>query len=94
MSLLLPAGITSLLDLPYNIWYALRHALNFLGFDELEKDEVPRKAIWLDGKEMRSHMKKVDSMRRAKYGGQADRMSDEPIDGPVSNNQAMKDLYV
>lgn len=93
MSLLLPTGVTSLLDLPYNIWLAIRHALSFLGFDELEKDEIPPKAIWLDGKAMRKHMKMVDSARRAKYGGKADRMADEPISGPISHNEAMKDLY-
>ncbi len=93
MSLLLPAGVTSFYDLPYNIFNAIRTAFGFLGFDELPKDETPDRAIWLEPKEMRKHWRKVERIRKAKYGGKADRMADEEIDGPVTTNDAMKDLY-
>lgn len=93
MTLLLPAGITSFYELPYNVFNAIRQALGFLGFDELEKDDRPDKSIWLDGPELRKHWKMVESRRKARYGGKADRYADEPIDGPVSENAAVKDLF-
>ena len=93
MTLLLPAGVTTLYDLPYNIWNAIRAALGFLGFDELPADETPDRDIWLDNRAMRKHWKKVEEIRRVKMGGKPDRYSDEPIEGPVSRNAAMDDLF-
>lgn len=93
MSLLLPAGVDSLYDLPHNIFHAIRQALFFLGFDELAKDETPDSSIWLEPKEMKRHWKKVESIRRAKYGGKGDRYGDEPIEGDVEYNDAAKELY-
>lgn len=93
MSLLLPDGVGDLYDLPYNIWNSVRHALGFLGFDELDKDERPPRSIWLDGREMRKHWRQVEATRKVKFGGKADRYADEGIEGDVEENAAMKDLY-
>ncbi len=93
MSLLLPAGITSFYDLPVNVFDAVRMSLGHLGLEELPTEDRPRKAIWFDGKEMNAHWKAVEARNRAKYGGQADRMADEPIDGPVSHNPLVDEIY-
>lgn len=93
MSLLLPHGVTHLMDLPYNIFNAIRNALAFLGFDELDKDERPDPSIWLDDKSMKKHWKRVESIRKVKYGGKPDNISDVPIDGPVSRNALIDELY-
>ncbi len=93
MSLLLPAGITSFFDLPYNVFDAIRRTLAHLGLEELPKEDRPPQSIWFDGPEMRKHWKMVESRNRAKYGGKSERMADEAIDGPVSSNPLVNEIY-
>lgn len=95
LTLLLPDGVESIYDMPYPLFEALQLALHFLTYEELPKDERPKPEIWLEPKEMKQHWKAVDARRKAKYGGKedSDRMGDEPIDGPVSENEAVKDIY-
>lgn len=92
--MLFPPGIRRLYDLPYVIFDAIRYGLMFLGYEELPKDEQPPRSIWWDGDAMKKWWKAVERKRKAKYGGGDDGdIGDVPIDGPVSENAAMKDLF-
>lgn len=85
---LYPPGVDDLRELPY-IWFdAIRRALTFLGFDELEPDERPPKSIWLDDEALRLHFDQVKVMREEKWGS-----GEERIDDPVEN-PAAKDLLI
>ncbi len=93
MTLLLPVGISSFYDLPYNVFDAIRTTLGHLGLEELPKEDRPVKSIWFDGKAMNAHWKMVEARNRVKYGGKADSISEEPIDGPVSRNPLVDEIY-
>lgn len=95
MSLLLPRGISHLMDLPYNIFIAVRQALAFLSFEELPTDEQPPREIWLEADEMAKHWKAVKAMRAKKYGTEDDdsSWSDAPLDGPEEQNAAVKEIF-
>lgn len=94
MSLLFPPGITHLMDLPYPMFNAIRNALGFLAFDELPSDERPPRDIWMEPKLLNEHFKKVEAARNARFGNKADKMSDEPIDGPSERNALVDELLV
>lgn len=94
MSLLLPPGITHLMDLPHTMFQAVRNALAFLGFEKLPSDEQPPRDIWMDGKRMKQHIEGVEAARAVKFGGKANKMSDEPIDGPTERNALVDELLV
>lgn len=64
---------------------AIRHALGWLSFDELPRDERPPRNIWTDPKRLSEHFKAVERRREEKYGGSQDGVSDK-IDGPVVQN--------
>jgi hypothetical protein len=85
VSHLLPDGIDHLAELPYTLFNAIRSAFNFMRFDELPKDEVPPRRIWLDGDRMSEWWKGVEARRKAKFGT-SDKMADEEIEGDVSQN--------
>jgi hypothetical protein len=86
VSRLFPDGIEHLADLPHTFHDALVFALQILSWEELPKDERPPRNIWLDPKALNAHFKRVDRMRKEKYGGGSD---DDDIDGPVSHNAAL-----
>lgn len=93
MTVLLPFGFTSIVDLPYSVHEALRLALVFISWDELESEERPRKAIWFEPDELAKHWKAVEERRKAKWGTGSDGdIRDEPIDGPWERNAAADDL--
>lgn len=80
--------------MPYPLFEAIQLALHFLQYEELPKDERPRPEIWMEPKEMKDHWSAVEARRKAKWGDKdSDRMADEPIDGPVSENEAAKEIY-
>lgn len=85
MSLLLPDGIDHLLDLPYTHFDAIRDALGYLSFEELPRDERPPRAIWRDPKAIRAWFRDVEAERERKFGANKG-VYDEPIEGPVSEN--------
>lgn len=87
VSTLFPEGITSVADLPYNLFDAIRLALIFLSFEEMPKDERPPKRIWLDGEKLDEHMKWVEKQREAKHKVDRDGSSQE-IEDPVQNEAA------
>lgn len=84
MSLLFPSGITTLRDLPYSLFEAIRLALVFLSFDELPADERPARRIWLDTEKLVSWFDDVKRRREEKYGS-GDGSWDKSIDDPVQN---------
>lgn len=88
LSLLFPDTITTIRDLPYNIFDAIRLALVWLSFEELESAEKPPKEIWLDGKAMSKWWKAVKKRREDKYSGRPN----DDIDGPVERNSLVDDL--
>jgi hypothetical protein len=92
VSELYPPGIADLREVPY-LWFdAIRKAIVFLSFEEnLEKDERPPKAIWLDGDKLAAHFAWVEQRRKERYSGKGDGSSE--IDDPVEN-QAAKGLLV
>lgn len=66
---------------------AIRQALAFLTFDELPDDERPPRSIWLKQDELKKWFAAVRRRREEKYGLKSDgRISDEPIEGPTSQN--------
>ncbi len=93
MSLLLPAGVTGFFDLPYNVFDAIRTTLGHLGLEELPKEDRPARNILFDSKEMKAHWRAVEERNRVKYGGKSNSISDEPIDGPVSRNPLVDEIY-
>lgn len=92
MSVLFPEGVHSLTELPHTTFAAIRNALIFLKFQEMEEDEAPPREIWLDDKRLKAHMEMVKRMRRAKYGGDEGDIRDVPIEGPVERNAIMDEL--
>lgn len=89
LSLLLPDDIQNLHDLPYTIFDAIKLALVWLSYEELESEERPPKEIWLEPKEMSKWFKAVNKRRREKWGMDK---HDQDIDGPVEHNALAKEL--
>lgn len=83
MEQVLPEGVTAL-DMPHNIFEALRYGSIFVGFDELPADERPPKRIWLDGDALNEWF---DDVRRGRARTEPD------IEDPVEN-EAARDLIV
>jgi hypothetical protein len=81
VSSLFPAGVTSLGDLPYHLHDAIVMGLQYLRFEELPKDERPKRAIWLDQDRLRDHFDAVEKRRKEKYetgeDGQSKEIKDE-----------------
>lgn len=87
MSSLFPPGIEHLGDLPHTFHDALLFALQVISWDELPKEERPKREIWLRPKELRRHFKRVEALRKEKYGGGGD-----DIEGPTRRNAALDEL--
>jgi hypothetical protein len=87
VSVLFPEGVTSVADLPYNLFEAIRLALIFVKFEEMPKEERPPKRIWLDAEKLEAHMKWVEKQRDAKYSVDKDGQTKE-IEDPVQNDAA------
>lgn len=82
---LFPPGITDLRDIPYRWFDAIRMALMFISFDELEKEERPPKHIWLDDEQLGEWFKAVEKRRKEKYSSDG---GPGPIEDPVQNAAA------
>lgn len=74
ISSLFPAGITRLWDLPHTLFTAIRMALGFLKFEELDPKERPPKKIWLDGDKMTMWWAEVKASREAEAKGEGSTM--------------------
>jgi hypothetical protein len=75
ISSLFPPGVTRVYDLPYTIFNAIRLALHFLRFEELEEKERPPKKIWLDADRMKEWWAEVKRNRESEAKGEGDYMS-------------------
>jgi hypothetical protein len=80
VSALLPEGITSLSDAPFNLVNAITMGLSFLGFEEVALEDRPPKRIWLEPEKLSAHWKAVK--KRWKEGGEGE------IEDPVENAAA------
>jgi hypothetical protein len=69
ISSLFPEGVTRLIDLPFTIFNLISNALVFISYEELPKEERPRKAIWFDKDRMDEHWRMVEAMREEKMKG-------------------------
>jgi hypothetical protein len=87
VSSLFPRGVTSLGDLPFTIHEAIVQALQFLAFEEMPKDERPKRAIWLDPERLKKHFEAVEKRREEKYSYDKDGQS-QAIEDPVENEAA------
>jgi hypothetical protein len=84
--------VDHLADLPHPLFDAIRLALYFLSFDELDSDERPPRRIWMDADAMRDWWAHVKRLREEKYG-KSDSSSDlEDDPGGYTSNAAAKDL--
>lgn len=87
MSELLPPGVEHLADLPFNVFNAIRLGFMFLNFiDEMDNNDRPPRAIWLDHEKLKEHF---EAVRRKQREGE----SEKKIENPVQN-EAAKDLLV
>lgn len=80
---LYPPGIDDLRELPYPWFNAIRQALHFLSFEELEPKYRPKKSIWLEPDLLKEHFEWVEAARKEEYGN-----SEETIEDPVQNGAA------
>lgn len=83
----------NLLDAPHTIVNAIKTATVFLSWQEnLEKEYVPPKRIWLDGEKIDEHFKRVEKLREEKL--KTGSTSVEGWDGDMKENAAAKALVV
>jgi hypothetical protein len=90
LSILYPEGIQRLHDLPYTVFDAIKLALVWLGYEELESVDRPPREIWLDNDEMAKWWKAVKRRHRARWGDKSD--VDEEIEGPTQRNALTDEL--
>lgn len=84
---LLPDGVSGLADCPYALLDAIRSALVFLSFDELEADERPPRRLWRNPDKLNDWFDGVKRKREQKYAP-----PDQQIDDPVENELAREML--
>lgn len=84
VSELFPPGVTDIRDMPHTLFDAIRRALTFLSFEDLEKEERPPKSIWLDDEKLSAHFEWVEERRKERFSGKPD----EEIEDPVENDAA------
>ncbi len=86
MSLLLPEGIDHLVDAPHTLHDALSTGLRILTWHEnLEREEVPPRRMWLNGEQLNEWFEEVDRKRKEKYG--IDRDPDEDPNAIYEDNE-------
>lgn len=86
MSELYPPGITDLREIPYPWFDAIRKAIVFLSFEELEKEERPPKSIWMDEKALSAHFTWVEARRKEKYDVDGGGEIEEPVENEAARN--------
>lgn len=88
VSSLLPPGVKSLYDAPHLFVEAIRAALYFLSFEELQDEERPPKKYWLNGDKMKQWWADVKSNRKRKIGGDGGDYQSMP------ENELLKQAFV
>jgi hypothetical protein len=81
---LFPPGVTDMRELPHPWFDAIRRALHFLSFEELEPDERPPKSIWLDADRLAEHFQWVEQRRKDKWGGDGTQTIEDPVENPAA----------
>lgn len=82
MSALLPEGITSLSDAPFNLVDAITAGLGFLSFEELAMEDRPPKRIWQNPERLNAHWKAMRKRWKEGAGGTGE------IEDPIENAAA------
>jgi len=89
---LLPHGIASIEDLPWDLARGIDHAHRILSWQEnLSKEEQPPKWMWPHDDELVVWFDEVRMIREEKYGGGNDGGSDRddsPMEGMMGNEMA------
>lgn len=80
MSALLPEGISSLADAPFNLVDAVTMGLGYLSFEEHAPEDRPPKRIWQQPEKLEAHWNAV--RKRWKEGASGE------IEDPVENAAA------
>lgn len=88
ISQLLPEGVT-LKDAPHTIFDAIRQALIYLGWQDMDEEDQPPRHIWHDEELLKEHFEAVKQRWKEKF----DPNSSGAIEDPVQN-AAAKDLLV
>lgn len=82
MSALLPEGVTSVADAPYNLVNSITMGLGYLGFEEHSLEDRPPKRIWEDPEKLKAHWAAVRKRWKNEGGGE------EAIEDPIDNAAA------
>lgn len=79
---LIPDGVDGLIDLPYPLFDAIRQALFFLSFDELDGDDRPPRRIWARPDLLMEWWDDVRARQKRRANGE------DEIEDPVDNDAA------
>ena len=82
VSQLLPAGIATVRDIPKHLLDAIRSAMFYLSFENLEDEDRPPHEIWNSNVKLRGWFKEIKERHERKARGVED------IDDPVQNSAA------
>lgn len=80
--MLLPPGVTSLADAPFNLFNAITMGLGYLGFEEHATEDRPPKRIWQDPPKLAAHWKAV--RKRWKEGASAGGEIEDPVENAAA----------
>jgi hypothetical protein len=87
ISSLFPPGVTSVTDLPFTLYEAMRAALYFLSFETVpDPEDRPPKHIWLDGDRLTQWWNEVADRRQQRAKG-------DVAFGDMPQNEALKDMF-
>lgn len=86
---LIPEWCDGLADLPFPLFDAMGSAVLFLGWEELPSKDRPPRRMWTDHERLSEWFEMVDERRNREMKGED---ADSQIEGPVSQNDAAKDL--
>lgn len=80
------------MDCPWNLADAILAGLAFTDWDELTTEDRPPKKIWFSGGKLKEHWEQMKRRKEQEMGINGRRQIDS--DGPVLENDAVKDLIV
>lgn len=74
---LLPTGIATLREIPHPLLEAIKAALIFLSFEELQAEDRPARSIWTNTELLNAHFDAVRRRHETQYGGGGREASEE-----------------
>lgn len=87
---LYPLGITDLRDVPAMWFDAIRRALTFISWQEnLEEEEQPKRAIWLDADKLEAHFALVKLRRKEKFDVKGGGEIEHPVENAAAKNMVV-----